>query len=415
MSLAVMAVASLAVLAPASSAAQPAVRSYDIARYELEIRPDFDTGALSIAATVLIDNPKRDRVFQFWLSARFTSITVLANGRPAHPRMDDGSIEIDAPPTDRARLEFRLHAKELPSTDEQRGAIDRDSLFLLWSDRFYPIDFGDWSTIRTAVLLPPGMLAMAPGRLQSTRATSEGVWHEFEASVPTVAASVFADRRWIRTARRVGGVDMETLLHPEVNRFADALFAASGDVLAYYTELHGFYPAEKFAFVTISGMYARRAFPGFVGYTPAYLEKTMAGDGYDGHETALLWWGYATRGQGRGAFQWTEGFGDYVEIMYAEARGKALPANLRRARDAYLALPPGSDVALADLRGNTPQPLIHGRLPWLMAAQRACLGDERFRAAIRRLFDEFRYRTFTLEEFREVMSGGNPAGCRLPF
>ena len=93
-------------------------------------------------------------------------------------------------------------------------------------------------------------------------------------------------------------------------------------------------------------MYARRAFTGFVGYEPGYLERTLERDGYDGHETALLWWGYATRGEGPGAFQWTEGFGDYVEILYAEGTGKPVPYNMQRARDAFLAMNPRPDDML---------------------------------------------------------------------
>jgi hypothetical protein len=305
----------------------------------------------------------------------------------------------------------RARAASFKSDDEKRAAIDADSLFLLWSDRFYPIDFADWSIVETSVLLPDGMLALAPGTERTSRRSAEGTWHVFETSQPAVAFSVFADRRWVRSERTAGPVRMVTLLHPESQRFADALFASSGDVIGYYTELHGYYPADRFTFATISGLYARRAFPGAVGYSPAYLEKTMARDGYDGHETALLWWGYAARGEGPGGYQWTEGFGDYVEMMCAAARGKPVPYNLQRAREAYLALPAGSDVPLADLRGNTPQPLIHGRLPWMMDAHRKCAGDSAFRAAIRELFARFRHQTFTLDEFLAVMGSGIMRGC----
>jgi hypothetical protein len=397
---------------PADAAAQFARHAYDIHRYELTIRPDFSTARLEVDTTILVRNPGRDPVLRFGLSSQFDEVTVAVNGQPVEPRRTDGVVEVDVAggATD-VRLEFRGRATAFRSDDEKRGAIDADSLFLLWSDRFYPIDFADWAPVKTSVLLPDGMTALAPGRLQSTRTTAEGTWHVFETSRPTVSFSVFADRRWIRAERRVGGIRMQTLLHPAAHKFAASLFRTSGDVLSFYTALHGYYPADQFTFATISGLYARRAFPGFVGYAPEYLEKTMARDGYDGHETALLWWGYAARGEGPGGYQWTEGFGDYVEMMYAEARGKPVPYNLQRAREAYLALPAGSDVALADLRGNTPQPLIHGRLPWMMDAHRTCVGDVKFRAAIRQLFERFQYRTFTLDEFLEVIGSGIMRGC----
>jgi hypothetical protein len=371
--------------------AQFTAHAYDIRRYEVTIRPDFATGDLRIDTQIDLDNPSGAQAFRFGLSTQFSGVAATVNGRDADVRRTGGVIEIGAQTAMRdVRLHVTTRGRSLKSDDEDRHVIDQDSLFLLWSDRFYPIDFADWAIVKTSVLLPPGMTPIAAGTLKSTRTTGEGVWHVFESAKPAVQFSVFADRRWIRTERRAGGVRMVTLLHPEVQEFADALFKTSGDVIAYYTDLHGYYPADSFAFVTLSGMFARRAFTGFVGYEPKYLAQTMARDGYDGHETALLW------------FQWTEGFGDYVEMLYAEARQKPVPFNLQRARDAFLAIAPTPDLALADLRGNSPQPLIHGRLPWLMAAVRERIGDAAFRRAIRTLFDRYRCRTFTLDQFIAV-------------
>lgn len=407
---AVIVAASVTALAwPERASAQFTRHTYDITRYELEIRPDFSSGDLRVSALVRIDNPEREPVFRFGLSDQFDEVSALVDGRQTPIRRSDGIVEIDSPEKTRdIRVRFELHGKNLQSEDEKRAAIERDSLFLLWSDRFYPIDFVDWAAVKISVQMPRGLQAwrvVAPGTPQTIREEKEVAWHVFETSRPTVAFSVFADRRWLLTERTVRGLRMQTLLHPDVSRLAEEVLRSSADVLSFYTDLHGFYPADAFSFITIAGMFARRAFPGVVGYTPAYLEKTMAADGYDGHETALLWWGYGVRGEGPGAFQWTEGFGDYVEIMYTEARGKPLPSNLERARDAYLALPEGSNIPLTDLRGNTPQPLVHGRLPWMMDAHRKCVGDSSFRQAIRTLFEQYRYRTFTLDEFLGVMGG----------
>ncbi len=385
---------------------------YDITRYELNIRPDFATGELSIDARIDIANRGRERTFRFGLSQQYETVSVTVNGVESGIERSGSVIAVAAPDTRNAVLRFTMHGRSMRSEDEDRPVIDRDSLFLLWSDRFYPIDFADWAPVTTSVLLPQGMQAIAPGVLKTRRTTSEGVWHRFEARLPSIEFSVFADRRWTRTERKVGNITMVTLLHPESQRFGEQLFRTSGEVLACYTRLHGYYPAQQFAFVTLSGMYARRAFPGFVGYEPAYLEQTMARDGYDGHETALLWWGYAAHGEGAGAYQWTEGFGDYAEMLYVEAAGKPLPFNLKRARDAYLAMNPKPDLALADLKGSTPQPLVHGRLPWMMETLRKSIGDAPFRRGIRLLFSRYRCRTFTLDQFASVFEEVAPPQLR---
>jgi hypothetical protein len=395
------------------AASQFAAQAYDIRRYEITIRPDFVTGDLAIDTQIDLDNGAGVEAFRFGLSGQLGSVAATVNGREGDVRRTGGIVEVSAPPRTRdVRLHITTRGRSLKSEDEDRPVIDQDSLFLLWSDRFYPIDFADWAIVKTSVLLPSGMTPIAAGRLTSVRTTSEGVWHVFESATPAVNVSVFADRRWIRTERNVGGVSMVTLLHPDVQQFAETLFKTSGDVLAYYTDLHGYYPADSFAFVTLSGMFARRAFAGFIGYEPRYLAQTMARDGYDGHETALLWWGYAAHGEGPGAFQWTEGFGDYVEMLYAEARQKPVPVNLQQARNKFLAISPTPALALADLKGSSPQPLIHGRLPWVMAAVRERIGDAAFRRAIRTLFDQYRWRTFTLDQFISVFEDAAPADAR---
>jgi hypothetical protein len=71
----------------------------------------------------------------------------------------------------------------------------------------------------------------------------------------------------------------------------------------------------EYNFVTIQGLYARRASNGFVAYSPDYLDKEMTRTRYDAHETSLLWWDSTTRGSAPGSWQWTEGFGDYVETI----------------------------------------------------------------------------------------------------
>lgn len=218
-------------------------------------------------------------------------------------------------------------------------------------------------------------------------------------SISTVSYSVIADSRWIRSERQVSRFRIVTLLHPESQKYTAQIFSTSADVLKFFSELHGCYPLDQFAFVTIPGMYARRAFAGWVGYSPEYLEKEMARTGYDAHETSLLWWGLTSHSRGPGSWQWTEGLGDYVEVMYGEARKKPLPQNFVRFRSDYLASPPEQDVPYDQLRGNTPQKIVHGKYPWTTQVMRERIGDNAFRRGIRLLFDRFRFRTFSMEEF----------------
>jgi hypothetical protein len=192
-------------------------------------------------------------------------------------------------------------AKPGKSHDEDAAVIDEDSLYLLWSDRFYPIDFDHWAPVRTSLILPAGFKTVAPGHVMRSETVDGAQKLLFETTQPTVCYSVFADRRWSRNERVVNGLKIITLLHPEQDKYADKILAGCGDVLKFFTDLHGYYPGEQFSFVTVAGMRGRLALNGYIAYWPTFLDREMERTGYDAHETSLLWWAtpLVARGQSR--------------------------------------------------------------------------------------------------------------------
>jgi len=367
----------IALIAAAAGAA-------DLERVELDLRPGFEEGTLALSARLEYANPELARDFELGLSDRFERVAVTVGGEAVPFERGPGWIvvrlERAAP---RVVLDFELAGPSGASDDERRPVLTGDDLFLLWSDRFYPIDFEDWALYRIELTLPAGFEAIAPGRL------------------------VERDRRWTRSAHEVGGRAIETLFHPESAPLAGRVARASADVLAFFEELHGGYPFDGFAFVTLDGIHARRAFPGFVGYSPAYLAREMGRTGHDAHETSLLWWGYAFGGRGPGAFQWLEGLGDYVEILYDEARGHPVPAIFERFRAEYLASTREEEPAPSELRGSTPQKFVHGKYPWLLHVLRGELGLEALRAGVRRLASDCAARACSLDELVAALEAGS--------
>jgi len=382
-------------------------RSYDIKRYDLTIEPNFDTKAVYITAKVVISNPKLDRVFSFGLSDQYGSITVTSNVSPVTLERNQGNVRVvvEKPAAD-IELIFEIRGVPGKSNDENRDVVADSSLFLLWSDRFYPIDFDDWALVRTRLRVPANFKAVAPGKLLEAKKTEGNVVYVFQTSTPTVCFSVIADSRWIRTERKIRFLYMQTFLYPESQKFAEQIFSTSYDIIALYSQTYCLYPFDQFTFVTIDDISARRAFPGFVAYSPECLEKEFTTTGHDAHETALLWWDYTIRGRGPGAFQWTEGFGDHAEFLYDEARGKPQPAIFEMFRDKYLSMPIEQDLLYYELSGSTPQEIVHGKYPWIMRVMRYVVGDGAFKKAMALLFYKYRFHTFSMEEFVSTLENG---------
>lgn len=394
----------LAVIALMLSATANAAE-YAIARYDLRLEPEFADRSLHESAALHIHNPSLQQAFEFLLNARYRITRVTAEGQPVEIVRDGESLTVKIPrPWERFTLRFDIRATPGRSLDEDRDVITANDLFLLWSDRFYPVDFERWSQVETKIILPAGFQAIAPGRLRRARRRRDKVEYTFTTRQPAVAFSVFADRRWVRTVRRVGGRKLQTLLFPASQTYAGRILKSSADVLQFFTALHGSCPFDQFSFVTLEGIYARRAFNGFIGYSPEFLKEEMESTGYDAHETSLLWWFGATRGRGPGAWQWTEGLADYMEFLYGEARGKPLPREFVYYRRQYLKLPPAQDAGISQIRGNTDPSVIHGRLPWTMAVLRESIGDAKFRAGLQLLFRRYAWRSFTLDDLVAAFS-----------
>jgi len=335
-------------------------------------------------------------------------VSVTSDASPVTVERAEGAINVlvEKPTTD-FELTFQVRGVPGRSGDEDLEIVSDSSLFLLWSDRFYPIDFNDWALLRMRIKLPENFNVVAPGRLLETQRDNDRIEYTFQTSAPVVCFSVLADSRWIKTEKRIRFLRMQTYLYPESQKFAGRIFSSSYDVVAFYSQIYCLYPFDRFTFVTIKNLHARRAFPGFVAYSPEYLEKEMTATGHDAHETALLWWDYTTRGMGPGAFQWTEGFGDYAELLYDETRGKLMPSIFETFRAKYLARPPEEDLLYYELKGNTPQDIVHGKFPWLMRVMQFVVGDAPFKNAMALLFYDYRFRAFSMDELVSVLEKGS--------
>jgi hypothetical protein len=381
----------------------------DVLLTELVIRPDIAARRLFVEATLHIANPGSRNSFTFLLADWYSSVAVRSRSGPASVLRDKGVVEVRVRrPSREERLVFRLSGIPGKSAGEARPVIDDDSLFLLWSDRFYPVDFDDWSILRTRVELPESFRVLAPGCRTTLKEPGNRRVEVFETSEPIRAATILADTRWIVTERTYGGRRLRTFLYPDAQPLAEHVQASSADVLDFYASRFGPYAFDEFNFATVEGIFARRAVAGGVIYSPAFLDREMRSTGHDAHETALLWWFYTVAGRGPGSFQWIEGFGDYAEVLYDEARGLPIPAIFESFRFGYLGMAGTAEEPTISEpnRGSRWGNYVHGRLPWLMHLLRFAVGDAAFDRTLRLLFDRWRFRSFTLEEFVATLAEG---------
>ena len=380
----------------------------DVQRTVLLIRPDFASNRLRLTATLDIANPSGETEFSYFLATWYDTIVVRSRAGRAAVTRDGDAVTVRVPrATSREQLVFTLSGAPGRSAGDNRAVLADSSMYLLWSDRFYPADFDDWSVMSTQVELPPGFRVLAPGR--RVPAAERGALHveRYETSGPVRFASVIAETRWVETARLIAGRRMRTLLYPASQASAEQILRTSADVLDFYASRFGPYAFDQFTFATVEGIFARRALAGGVIYEPGYLANELRTTGHDAHETALLWWSYTAAGRGPGSYQWTEGFGDYAEMLYDEARGLPVPPDFELYRRGYLRTAGTPDeLPITAPRGPLAGNFVHGRLPWVMHLLRFAVGDSAFDRGARLLFERWRFRSFTLDEFAATLAEG---------
>ncbi|MFO7891995.1 MAG: hypothetical protein R6V04_16835 [bacterium] len=381
-------------------------KGYDLIHYDLNIIPDFNQQSIDLKVTIIVNNYSLEDSLWFGLNQKLEYLDVKNGKNPVqYERKDNWVLIILQNPQLEIQLNFNIKGNPGICTNEQRHTIEDSSLFLLWSERFYPIDFEDWATVKTTIVLPKGFLAVAPGKLIKNIEKDNTIEYQFETTEPAVCYSVFADNRWLHTEKTINNIPIHTFLHPQSQKYVDQILTSSAEIINYYSQIFCPYSFDQFCFITLDGIYARRAFCGYVGYSPEYLKKEFTSTGHDAHESALLWWGYTLRGTGPGAFQWTEGFGDYAEFMYDEAYGKPIPPIFQHFREEYLKIPREEDKYYYEL-GGAPQKYIHGKYPWLMHILRYKIGNKAFQNALHYLFSKYLYQTFTMDEFVNTLQKG---------
>ena len=380
----------------------------DIERCALLIEPDFASRRLRVTATLDIANPSGSQEFSFFLAALYDTVIVRSRAGPAFVTRDGDVVVVRVARTvPQEQLVFHLAGTPGRSAGDPRPVLADSSIYLLWSDRFYPADFDDWAIFTTTLQVPRGFKVFAPGH--RTASTDSAAIHTetFETSEPIRAATVIADSRWVETERTVGGWRVRTLLYPASRPYAERIMATSADVLDFYDSRFGRYAFDQFTFATVEGIFARRAVAGGVIYESGYLADVLRTTGRDAHETALLWWFYTVAGRGPGSYQWTEGFGDYAEMLYDEARGFPIPSDFELYRRGYLRMAgTAEEPPITAPRGPLAGNYVHGRLPWIMHLLRFAVGDTAFDRGVRLLFDRWRFRSFTLDEFVATLAEG---------
>ncbi|MBK7645455.1 MAG: M1 family metallopeptidase [Planctomycetes bacterium] len=284
---------------------------------------------------------------------------------------------------------------------------------------WHPEDMAErvWINLR----VPAGLTGVANGRLIAKE--EQGAWDLFrwELAYPCASSAIALHAgAFVHASRtlQVGGKPLacETWMLPEDAAKAELQFEDVPPLLEAFTEAFGEYPFPRAKFALVESSFLGLGHSSCIGYGssfPAWCAREGVSDPHSEEnelfdavlvrECAREWWGNAL-GPRTWADAWIqEGFATYAEAVYAEKvlgpevaqqflEGLHVGANDKLLRPAQSDASVCSDAAL-------------GRKgAWVLHALRWQLDDdETWWKTLRAFHDQFRYRTASTADFREVL------------
>lgn len=314
------------------------------------------------------------------------------------------------------------HAPEQVGTEVQRsfetspGLVGPDGAVLSGASAWLP-DAGALVTFDLLVTgLPDGWSAVSTG--ERTLGADGIRWRTTEPTEEVhLVAGPFVERA-VRYDRADGShVDVRALLRGADDALADRYLGATVEDLALYESILPRFPWPGFSVVE-NAWDTGWGMPGFTLLGPQVLRfPFVLGSSYP-HELVHNWWGngvYVDPASGN----WCEGLTAYLaDHLFAERRGEGVD-HRRATLQRYAAFAGGrEDLALAAFHGRVSpetEAVGYGKAAMVLHMVRRALGDEAFRSALRRFWDDHAYARASWDDLAAAVSEESGADWRPWF
>ncbi len=393
------------------------------ARHYLQVDLFPEKQTLQAVDQITIEKSPGDRL-DFKLSRRAEQIEVTVNRKFRKFDFENGRLQVGLTAGEinqKIQINIRYTAifddpapiRPLNADNPGYGVsatISERGSFLLAGSGWYPQWVAGHSSYTLKVIAPEGMLAVTAGQSKGHKTRNGKTESSWLISDPVRGLSLSVGA-YILREKKVGSITAATYFFPETDHLAESYLTATAHYLAFYQDLFGPYPFQKFAvvenfFPTGFGFPSYTLIGGTVLRLPFIVRTSL------GHEIAHCWWGNGVLVDYEGG-NWSEALTTYVADYHHTAMKSEEDARgyrLQILRNYATLVKPARDFALKQFQSRydpITKTIGYDKGAMVFHMLRRQVGDQAFWGA---LGDLYRDRLFKATSWTDIQKAFEARG-----
>lgn len=346
-------------------------------------------------------------IVKVWMPPWFAMTALRVDGKPANAASAGGSHGLHISLPGRRRHWVEISGQFMPPEKghdaQHRLLVEKDWLYLPPGSLLPWID-GSSVSYRLTVEVPLPFRAVATGTLVSEETTAELNRATFTAENALEPPSIFAGR-YVVGERISGSLRLRTYFTASTATLSDAYLDAADHYIRRFSEEIGPHPFTDFHMVA-APLPVGLGFPGLTYIDQRILPLPFVRERSLGHEVLHDWWGNGVVPDYEHG-NWSEGLTTYMaDYAFAATRDPkdAVEMRIGWLRD-FTALPFVKDIPVVRFVSRThdaSQIVGYGKTAYIFHMLKSEVGEERFKTAIRRFWQEYKGREAGWQDIRRV-------------